>query len=178
KHDVHQVIVEKNFGMGMFGQLFRPILAQKFRLKYKLEKDTRPDMPEGCGIEEVHHSGQKELRILDAMEGVVQTHRLMVSRDVIENDLEVQEIKPQYSFIYQFTRMTRERGALAHEDRLEAVSMACKYWVDLLDRDTSQALAEHKQDLLDEELEKYLENAISPGKPYVPRELNWISQRN
>jgi hypothetical protein len=98
KHDCHSVIVEKNFGGGMFGQLFKPILARRMAVKYKAEHKTRPEMPEGCHIEEVHHTGQKELRILDGLEGVVQTHRLIVDRRVIESDLEVQDRDPLYSF--------------------------------------------------------------------------------
>jgi hypothetical protein len=56
--------------------------------------------------------------------------------------------------------------------------MACKYWVEFMDRDTDLALAEHKQDLLDQELERFMENAVSPGKPFVPKPLTWFPQRN
>jgi hypothetical protein len=181
RHGAHQIIIEQNFGMGTFGQLLRPILNKAFlkeRARRKAAGILRDDEPEGCDIEEVHHTGQKELRILDACEGVVQTHRVVVDRSVIERDLETADRTPQYSFVYQFTRMTRDRGALAHEDRLEAFSMAVKYWAELLDTDADKALEDHKEELLDAELERFRENCQHVGEPHVPKQLTWTPSRN
>jgi hypothetical protein len=72
---------------------------------------------------------------------------------------------PQYSLIFQMTRMERLKGALAHEDRLEALSMAVSYWMDRLNRDQDEVLESHKQDLLDKELQKFMEHAIGQSVP-------------
>jgi hypothetical protein len=181
RHGAHQVVIEENFGGGTFGQLLRPILAKAFkeeRIRRQAAGILDPDEPEGCDIEEVHHTGQKELRILDACEGVVQTHRVIVDRAVIERDLETQDRSPMYSFVYQFTRMTRDRGALAHEDRLEAFSMAVKHWADMLSTDVDKSLEQHKEDLLDAELERFKENCQHVGEPHVPKQLTWTPSRN
>src|SRR5690606_28900118 len=106
-----------NYGGGMFSQLLKPHLAAVG----------------ACTVDEEWDSwskGQKELRIMDTLEPIIAGHKLAVDRRVIEQDLQVQSETPQYSFIFQMTRMTRLKGALAHEDRLEALSMACAYFMD------------------------------------------------
>jgi hypothetical protein len=100
---------------------------------------------------------------MDTMEPLLQSHRLVVDRRVIEEDLVVQEDTERYSLVYQLTRMSRLKGALANEDRLEAVAMACSYWTDRLDRDKDKMHEKHKQELKEKELKKFMDNAISFG---------------
>jgi hypothetical protein len=109
--------------------------------------------------EDVWHSKQKELFICDTLEPIIQGHRLIVDRRVIEKDLEVchgdEEGSEQYSLIWQMTHMHRERKALNHEDRLEALAMACQFYQDLMDRDADKMHAKHTSKLQDEELRKF-----------------------
>lgn len=147
QHGVNEVITERNYGGGMFGQLFKPVLFKVHKCRFP----DPQDMP--------WHTGQKELRILKTMEPLTQQHRFVVDRRVIEEDLKLQAETPRYSFIQQYTRLSREKGALPNEDRLEAVQMACQYWVDRMDRDTDKALENHKDKLLDEELRKFMNHA-------------------
>lgn len=137
-HGVNHVIVEANFGDGMFSQLLKPILAKVHQ----------------CGIEEVKHSTQKERRIADVLEPVVQQHRLVVDAKVIKQDLLAE---PKYQLFYQFTRLTRERGALVNDDRLDALAMAVGYWVEHMSRDSVQAQADHYEALRDAELKRFCE---------------------
>ena len=60
------------------------------------------------------------------------------------------------------TRLTTDRGALAHDDRLDALSMAISYWKDVMDRDEQQGI--------DEQLDEMLENMFDPerGLTYIP----------
>ena len=67
KHKVNYIIVESNFGDGMFSELFKPYLSK-----------VHP-----CTIEEVRHSIQKEKRIIDTLEPVLSQHKLVMSPDVI-----------------------------------------------------------------------------------------------
>ena len=39
----------------------------------------------------------------------------------------------QYSLVYQLTRLCRERQALAHDDRLDALAMNVAYWTAHMD---------------------------------------------
>ena len=91
----------------------------------------------------------------------MQSHRLVIDRKVIERDLEVQNDNLQYSLIQQMTRMARIKGCLAHEDRLEALSMACSYWTERVKIDKDKALVNHKQALLDKELRRFMDHAIT-----------------
>lgn len=59
----------------------------------------------------------------------------------------------KYQLFYQMTRLTREKGSLAHDDRLDVLAMAVQYWVDQMSRDVDQAIHQHRADKLKEELE-------------------------
>ena len=48
--------------------------------------------------------------------------------------------------------------------------MAVNYWTEIMDRDAEDAVAEHKEQLLMEELESFMEN--NTGK--VITQSNWI----
>lgn len=134
---VNNVIIEANFGDGMYTQLIKPILNQ-----------IHP-----CAVDEVKNTKQKELRIIDVLEPVMMRHKLIVDTSVILDDYKVYEENQQYSLFYQMTRLSRDRGSLGHDDRLDALTMAVSYWVEVMDRDAEVGLEE----LAEEELEKWLD---------------------
>ena len=136
---VNLCLVESNFGDGMFTQLIKPIFARVHPVT----------------VEEVRSRGQKEARIIETLEPVMNQHRLIVDASVIRQDYEQTKADPKYSLIYQMTRLTKDRGALAHDDRIEAVAGAVQYWVEAMARDRDKAADLHKADLLDQELRKF-----------------------
>ena len=145
---VKLVLVEPNYGGGMFNELFKPVLNAVHK----------------CGLEDSPWAkGQKELRIIDTLEPVMNQHRLVVARRVVENDLSVAKDKQQYSLFYQMSRITKERGALAHDDRLEAVAGAVYYWVEQMARDVNKAEDSHRDKLQDAELKKFKKNLFIRG---------------
>lgn len=147
KHQVNHVIVEANFGDGMYTKLLTPIMAKHHR----------------CLIEEVKHSSQKELRIIDTLEPVMSTHRLVVDQRVIEGDYEsAKDVK--YSLFYQMTRITKDRGALIHDDRLDALAMAVGYWVEHMARDQDKAVQSIRDKAVDKELKRFMTNVLG-GRP-------------
>ena len=142
---VNLVIVEPNYGGGMFNELFKPVL--------NAEHPT-------CGVEEAPWSkGQKEKRIIDTLEPIMNQHRLVVSRQVIEDDNKQAREKREYSLFYQLTRLTSARGALGHDDRVEAVAGAAYYWVESMARDQNKAD--------DVERERLRANALKDFKKHV-----------
>lgn len=147
RHGVNYVIVEKNYGGGMFNSLLKPHLA-------RLKAGAIDEEWKGWS------AGQKELRILDVLEPVVASHRLTVSRTVIEKDIQVQQETPYYSFVHQFTRISRQKDALRHDDRLEAVAMACAYWTDRLSRDQDAAHKAHQQAQKEKALREHMEHCL------------------
>lgn len=139
-YGVNEIVVEGNFGDGMFSKLFTPVLNA-----------IHP-----CRITEVKNYAQKEARIIDTLEPVMMRHKLIVHKQVILDDYQVYENAPAYSLIYQMTRLSRDRGALAHDDRLDALCMAVAYWLEVMDRDEEQGVLE--------QMEARLEQWLDPEK--------------
>lgn len=160
KYRAKQVVVESNFGDGMFLKLLTPFLVRIYPVS----------------TEEVRHSTQKEVRIIDTLEPVLNQHRLVVDERLIRRDYEnyndyASDHAHKYQLFYQLTRITRERKALAHDDRLDAVAIAVAYWTEQMDKDVQSAIDDHKAKLLDMELEKFMSQVL--GAP--PTSLNWMT---
>jgi len=149
----------------MFAQLLKPHII-KAAQEYKDLTTGKVGIPAGRFDDEWDgwSSGQKEVRICDTLEPILGNHRLVVDRRVIDQDLIVQEDKPQYSVIQQFSRMERLKGALPNEDRLDALAMACDYWVERMDRDKDKMEAKHKDGLLAAELKKFATSIFSRNR--------------
>lgn len=144
RYGVNDIIIEKNFGGGMFDKLFQPVLARVSKAKILDEEEFK-----------AWSSTNKEFKICDTLEPILQSHRLVVDRRVIEEDWIQQQEDQQYSLIYQLSRMERTKGILAHEDRLEAVAGACSYYMDKMARDQDKVLVDHQSAALDAELKKW-----------------------
>ncbi len=71
-HKVNLVLIESNFGDGMFQALLEPHLKKIYPV----------------GIEEIRHQTQKEKRIIDCLEPVMNQHRLIVDTQVVVNDFQ------------------------------------------------------------------------------------------
>jgi hypothetical protein len=54
------------------------------------------------------------------------------------------------------TRITKQRGALAHDDRLDVLAMAVQYWTEQMAADADTEIRTRKEELLDNELEKFM----------------------
>ena len=147
RNKVNYVLVESNFGDGMFSELIKPYFTKAYPVT----------------LEEVRHSKQKELRIIDTLEPVMNQHRLVFDKDVIQKDYDSiqkypNDIAQRYSLFYQMTRITKDRGALAHDDRLDALAMATAYWVEQMATDADELMVERHNELLDIELDKFIGN--------------------
>jgi len=151
RHQVNYIIIEANFGDGMFTNIFTPILTRIYP----------------CTTAEVKHNIQKEKRIIDVLEPVINRHRLVVDLDALKSDLSFADVR--YSLLYQLTHITRERGALKHDDRLDALSIAVSYWVDSMARDDRTASADWKNDQIDAELRKFVDNILGTNHAASPK---------
>jgi hypothetical protein len=146
---VNLILVESNFGDGMFSELLKPYLLREYP----------------CTVEEVRHNIQKERRIIDTLEPVMCQHRLVIDVGVIKNDYEstkayASEKALQFSLIWQLSRINRNRGSLHHDDRLDALSMAVGFWADKMAQDADRKMAIHRETMLDQELERFMEHAV------------------
>lgn len=138
--NVDLIVPEDNYGDGMFTKLMTPVFTK-----------IHP-----CGIEPVKNRGQKELRIIDTLEPVMMRHKLIVNRPVIEAEYKVFQQDYNYSLIYQMTRLCRDKGALAHDDRLEAVAIGVAHFLENMDINESEKITE----ISEEELDRWLNVSV------------------
>lgn len=119
KYHVNEILVESNFGgLEVYQQVLKPYLVKAGAQ---------------CRVEGVRSNQRKELRIIDTLAPVFQTHRFVVDRRVVEKDAElVKNAKDDrdvsYSLFYQLSRLTHDRGALLHDDRADSLAMAVAWF--------------------------------------------------
>ena len=157
KAQVHQIVVESNFGDGMFSKLLQPHIdraAEKHRDEVK--RHWSP------GLEEVSHNRQKELRICDTLEGPFAGHRIVVDRALVQRDFDKHPTLPDdkrglHRLFYQVARICREKGALHHDDGLDSFAIAVNHVVHLMGVDEDKAIRQAAEDAFQQELEDDLE---------------------
>lgn len=116
---VNEVLIETNFGdLSIYEQVMKPYLRA---------------VGAECRFEPIRSNIQKERRIIDTLAPLLQTHRIVVDRKVVEADRQVFEqamddAELSYSLFFQLTRISYDRGALVHDDRLDAFAMACAWF--------------------------------------------------
>jgi hypothetical protein len=122
KYNVTTLLIESNFGDG--------IVAELFKKHIQVTKQN-------IFIEETRANVRKEDRIIDSLEPVLNQHRLILNRSVVEWDYasnkdEAPELRLMYMLFYQMSRMCREKGAVKHDDRLDSLAQGVKYFTDAL----------------------------------------------
>ena len=122
KYGVTSLVIETNFGDGIVSELFKKHLQQT---------------KQNIFVEEIRANVRKEDRIIDSLEPVLNQHRLVVDRGVIDWDYSsnkdsAPESRLLYMLFYQMSRMCREKGAVKHDDRLDVLAMGVKYYTDAL----------------------------------------------
>lgn len=154
---VNEVIIEPNFGDGMFNKLLAPHMTRIYP----------------CKISETERSrGQKEQRIVDTLEPVMNQHRLVVDKALIDRDYNsTRELTPEHQNIYrlffQLTRITRDRGALKKDDRIDALALAVHYWTERMAQDTEKAAEQARAEALEAELRLFMQHVVG-GSPQGP----------
>lgn len=171
---VNTVLYENNFGDGMFGRLITPFL--------------RKHHP--CEVQEVRAHIQKEKRIIDALEGPLRLHRLVVNRTCIEADADagrnaISDEPHTYRLFYQLTHIRQERDCIPHDDRLDALATGVKYLADMLHQDDDESHREWKQAEFEDEMAEVGLELLRPvsassrkGKPPAPAGEKWNSPTN
>ena len=141
RNKVNYVVIESNFGDGMATALLKPVMAK-----------IHP-----CEIEEVRHNIQKEKRIIDTLEPIMNGHRLVVDEQIIKDDF---KLEPNHQLFRQLTRITKDKGALRHDDQIDALAIVANYWVERMDRDQTLSYNQHKDELINKDLDKFMQHTI------------------
>ena len=127
-HKINTVVVESNFGGGMFTKMLEPYLV-------KYSPNT--------GIDEVRAVGQKEVRIIEALEPLMNTHRLVVDKDTLDKDTANSIV---YTFTHQLTKITKQRESIKHDDRLDSLAQGVIYLMDKIADDEERGLLIHAEE--------------------------------
>lgn len=119
-----EVFIENNYGNGAHVAAIKPYFEREYPVQ----------------LEAVQESGQKELRIIDVLEPVMSTHRLIVRPEVVQKDMETvqgyaADKRMGFSLFHQMANITREKDCLKHDDRLDALAGAVRQVVENLDYD-------------------------------------------
>jgi len=148
KYNVTKLVVETNFGDGLVAELFKKHLQQT---------------QQGIDVEEVRANVRKEERIIDALEPILNQHRLIVDKEVINWDYNSNKDDPPekrllYMLFYQMSRMCREKGAVRHDDRLDALAQGVKYFTDAMGISAQEVVKQRKRDDWNDMLEAFLDD--------------------
>lgn len=157
KYGVSKLLIETNFGDGIVSELFRKHLQQT---------------KQGIDIEEVRANVRKEDRIIDSLEPILNQHRLVIDRSVIEKDFKsnpdaAPEERLLYMLFYQMSRMCREKGAIRHDDRLDALSQGVKYYTDAMGISALEAIKDRKRTEWNAMLEEFFDDPQSSANHLV-----------
>ena len=157
KYKANTLVVETNFGDGIVSELFKKHIQQtKQRIL----------------IDEVRANVRKEDRIIDSLEPVLNQHRLIVNKSVIDWDYRSNpEAAPEqrllYMLFYQMSRMCRMKYAVKHDDRLDCLAMGVKYFTDALSISAQEQINLRKREEWDDILEQFLDDPQSSANHLV-----------
>ena len=147
-YGVTSLVIETNFGDGIVGELFKKHLI---------------NTKQHINIEEVRANVRKEDRIIDSLEPVLNQHRLIVDRGVIDWDYASNKDSPAeerllYMLFYQMSRMCREKRAVKHDDRLDCLAQGVKYFTDALSISAQDQIQMRKKEEWDNMLAEFLDD--------------------
>jgi len=151
RYNVTKLLIETNFGDGIVAELFKKHLQQT---------------KQAIDVEEVRANVRKEDRIIDALEPILNQHKLIVDRGVVEWDYAsnrdaAPEERLLYMLFYQMSRMCREKGAVKHDDRLDSLAQGVKYFTDAMSISAYEAVKMRKQEEWNDILETFMDDPIA-----------------
>ena len=148
KYNVSTLVVETNFGDGIVSELFKKHLQQT---------------KQNIFVDEVRANVRKEDRIIDSLEPVLNQHRLIVDRGVIDWDYNSNKDSPPesrllYMLFYQMSRMCRMKFAVKHDDRIDCLAQGVKYFTDALSISAQKQIDLRKQEDWNDMLEAFMDD--------------------
>ena len=148
KYGASTLLIESNFGDGIVSELFK-----------KHCQTTKTHI----NIEETRANVRKEDRIISSLEPVFNQHRLVVDPAVIKwdyksNEDEATENRFQYMLAYQISRMCREKGAVRHDDRIDALAQGVKWYTDALALSATEQIKDRRQQEWLDHLEAWMDD--------------------
>lgn len=149
KFGVSKIIIEQNFGYGAFRHAFGKMLRGRYE----------------CAIEDDYVTGQKERRIIDTLEPVISRGALVFNSTMVESDQASLmryplEKRITYSLFNQISRISYDRDCLGHDDRIDALEGAVRYWAKFIAIDQERAV----QRLREQEIKEWVRDPMGRGR--------------
>ncbi len=157
RYKASTLLIESNFGDGIVSELFR-----------KHCQNTKT----GINIEETRANVRKEDRIIDSLEPVLNQHRLVIDPKIVEWDYKSNQDAPGetrllYMLFYQMSRMCREKGAVKHDDRIDALAQGVKWFTDSFAISADEQMKQDRRDEWNDMLEGFLDDPESSANHLV-----------
>ena len=157
KYGASTLLIESNFGDGIVSELFRKHCQTTKTL---------------INIEETRANVRKEDRIISSLEPVFNQHRLVVDPAVITWDYksnadEATENRFQYMLAYQISRMCREKGAVRHDDRIDALAQGVKWYTDALALSAEEQIKDRRHEEWIDHLEAWMDDPVAEANHMV-----------
>ncbi|CBY88581.1 hypothetical protein [Pantoea phage LIMEzero] len=153
---VQSVTIEDNMGHGAVTNMFRGEIKRQGLV---------------MGAEGIYSSGQKEVRILNRLNPIMQRHRVVLHWSVLEEDLRLCRSMAnggrEYSLFYQMQNLTTQKDSIPHDDRVETLSAAVFLHAAVLAQDEGQEAEKRLQAVSREFL----------ANPMGYDDKSWIDQR-
>jgi hypothetical protein len=136
RYKASTLLVESNFGDGMVCELIKRHLIQQQCAAH---------------VEEVRASVRKEERIIQTLEPVLNQHKLVMDPKIIEWDYRSNPESPpekrlEYMLMYQCSRMCKEKGAVKHDDRIDAMAQGVQWFTDALALSANKQQADRRRE--------------------------------
>ena len=157
KYGASTLLIESNFGDGIVSELFRKHCQTTKTL---------------INIEETRANVRKEDRIISSLEPIFNQHRLVVDPAVITWDYksnadEATENRFQYMLAYQISRMCREKGAVRHDDRIDALAQGVQWYTDALALSAEESIKDRRQQEWLDHLEAWMDDPVAEANHMV-----------
>ena len=132
---------------GLFSSLLKPVVNSIYP----------------CGMEDVKQSKQKELRVIDTLEPVMDQHRLIIDKGLVERDLRkaTTDNKISYSLFYQLTHITKDRGSLVHDDNIDVLALVVAQWMRILVQNPETVYERYKTKQIEDDINIFLKRHSS-----------------
>ncbi len=149
---VNEIVPERNFGSGLFTELFKKMLINVYSCYV---------------VDDFTVKGQKEARIIDNIAPILTNHQLVINQEAVEREAEWIQKDPAtnlvYGLMYQLTHITYDKGSLVHDDRLDALAIGLQYISDMVIVSDTKRLELIKEKELDEWLhDKVYSTKLNP----------------
>jgi len=155
EYGVKEIRIEKNFGDGMYAKQLARVMGQ---------------MGIKAGITSVTAKGQKEVRIIDTLEMAMGSHKIILDTKVARDQV----------LMNQITRLTKDRGALIHDDRVDAMEICVSGFTDGMVIDTDKLIADNADMDFQNEIKGYMNipnkkpNSIFSRPTNMKNSKSWI----